>query len=82
MFRQMIDLETFQPVDKIRVSVSGFFSYCNKTGFSSSLKLVVHSKFLLFYFTLLQVLYLSFFKIINNYYKESKVLFVPSVKKR
>ena len=81
MFRQMIDLETFQPVDKIRVLISGFFSYCNKTGFSSSLKLVVHSKFLLFYFTLLQVLYLSFFKIINNYYKESKVLFVPSVKK-
>ena len=33
----MIELETFQSADKIRVSISGFFSYGNKTEFSSSL---------------------------------------------
>ena len=40
MIRQMIELETFQSVDKIRVSISGFFSYGNKTEFSSSLKAI------------------------------------------
>ena len=37
MIRQMFALETFQSVDKIRVSIAGFFSYGNKTEFSSSL---------------------------------------------
>ena len=63
MIRQMIELETFQSVDKISVQYPDFSRMATRQNSQVHFNLVVHSKFLLFYLTLLQVLYLSFFKI-------------------